>query len=252
MLAEERRIQIIELARNEGRVDAVDAASRMAVAVETIRRDLDVLQRRGLIRRVHGGAISAERYAREYSVAERRTINREIKEKIATFAATYIPSHGTIFVDAGTTTECMAPHLRDRKTLTVVTNSLILAAGIGDSETNVILVSGRIRPITLSAVGSLTIAALENIQADLAFIGTNGIDAKYGFTTADSDEAAVKRKMIENSRESIVLSDHAKFGRSYTVRFADTRTVDRLVTDVDAPTSIIDELKSSGLEVVIV
>lgn len=252
MLAEERRIQIIELARNEGRVDAVDAASRMAVAVETIRRDLDVLQRRGLIRRVHGGAISAERYAREYSVAERRTINREIKEKIATFAATYIPSHGTIFVDAGTTTEGLAPHLRDRKTLTVVTNSLILAAGIGDSETNVILVSGRIRPITLSAVGSLTIAALENLQADLAFIGTNGIDAKYGFTTADSDEAAVKRTMIARSRESIVLADHAKFGKSYTVRFADLQSVDRLVTDVDAPTSIIDEVKSAGLEVVIV
>ena len=252
MLAEERRLQIIELARTEGRIDAVDAADRMVVAVETIRRDLDILQRRGLIRRVHGGAIPTERFAREYSVAERRAINLDLKEKIAAFAASYIPSHGTIFVDAGTTTECMAPYLRDRKTLTIVTNSLILAAGIGDSETNVILVSGRLRPITLSAVGSLTIAALENIQADLAFIGTNGIHSKFGFTTADPDEAAVKSKMIENSRESIVLADNAKFGKSFTVRFADLRTVDRVVTDVDAPTSIIDEVESSGLEVVIV
>ena len=251
MLTEERRMAIVELAQKDGRVDVVNAASTFSVAVETIRRDLDVLQRRGLMRRVHGGAIALDRFSREYSVAERRSLNNEIKQKIAAIAVQYMPESGTIFVDAGTTTECLYPYLRDKKELTVVTNSLILATDIGDSSTNVILLSGRIRPITLSAVGDLALNAMENFHADIAFLGTNGVDSEIGFTTPDPDESAVKRKMIAHARETILMVDSSKFGKSYATRFAKLTDIDRVITDMDADNTEVQKLEKSGIEVVL-
>ena len=183
MLTEERRMAIVDKAKIEGRVDVVSAAQEFSVAVETIRRDLEVLQRRGLMRRVHGGAIALDRFSREYSVAERRSLNYENKVKIAEIASHYIPHSGTIFLDAGTTTECLGPFLRDNKDLTVITNSLTLATQIGDSSTHIILLSGRIRPITLSAVGELALSAMENFHADIAFVGTNGVSTEIGFNS---------------------------------------------------------------------
>ena len=251
MLAEERRMQIIDLATREGRVDAQDAAERLSVAVETIRRDLDVLQRRGLMRRVHGGAIAVHRLNREFTVSERRALNHSAKIKIAEVAARHIPDQGTVIIDSGTTTQCLAQYLRDRAELTVVTNSLDLATDIGPSTTRVILISGRIRPTTMSGVGDLALKALENISADVAFIGANGVDLKSGFTTPDPDEASVKSMMISNAQESIVLADHSKFGKSFTMRFANFDSVDRLITDTKTSTSMINEITSKELEVVI-
>ena len=202
MLTEERRLAIVELAQKDGRVDVVNAANAFSVAVETIRRDLDVLQRRGLMRRVHGGAIALDRFSREYSVAERRSLNNEVKQKIAAVAVQYLPLSGTIFVDAGTTTEFLFPFLRDKKELTVVTNSLLLATDIG-------------------------------------------------FTTPDSDESAVKRKMIAHARETIVMVDSSKFGKSFATRFAKLNEIDRVVTDIGADNAAVQEMEKAGIEVVL-
>ena len=251
MLTEERRMAIVDKAKIEGRVDVVSAAQEFSVAVETIRRDLEVLQRRGLMRRVHGGAIALDRFSREYSVAERRSLNHENKVKIAEIASNYIPLSGTIFLDAGTSTECLGPFLRDKKDLTVITNSLTLATQIGDSSTHIILLSGRIRPITLSAVGELALTAMENFHADIAFLGTNGVSTEIGFTTPDPDEAAVKRKMIAHSREIIMVADASKFGKSCASRFARFEDVDRIVTVLGVYQEIIAEIEKAGVEVVL-
>lgn len=248
-LAEERRMRIVEWANSEGRVDVQDAATRLDVAVETIRRDLDTLQRRGLMRRVHGGAITVNRFNREFSVAERREQNLDTKKRIANIAATHIPNDGTIFIDSGTTTELLAPHLRNRPQLTVVTNSLILASNIGDSTTPVIQLAGKIRPVTLSTVGDLTLKSLNSIYADISILGTNGIDSKSGFTTPDPEEAAVKRAMVENSKERIVVADHSKFGKSFTISFASANEIDRLITDLESPSQSIKAFEKLEIEV---
>lgn len=251
MLAAERRLQLLALARNEGRVDAAEAAARLKVAVETIRRDLELLQRQGIMRRVHGGGILVDRFTAEYSVAVRRTQNGEIKARIAEVAAQYIPNSGTIIVDAGTTTEYLAAHLRDRADLTVVTNSLSLSMAIGESKTNVVMIGGRIRPITLSTVGTLAMSTISEIFASVAFLATNGIDPKAGLTTPDIEEAEVKRAMVRNSQECIVLADSSKFGQRFGTRFADLQSIDRLVTDLNAPSATIEALRTHDLEVVL-
>lgn len=251
MLAEERRLQLVAFARSEGRVDASEAATRLKVAVETIRRDLEILQRQGVMRRVHGGGILVDRIQSEYSVSIRRTQNSEIKNRIAEVASQYIPSTGTIIVDAGTTTEFLAPYLRDKSGLTVVTNSLNLSLAIGESSTHVILIGGKMRPITLSTVGTLAVSMISEVFASVSFLATNGIDPQAGFTTPDIEEAEVKRLMIKNSQESIVLADSSKFGQRFGTRFASLDQVDRLVTDMSAPSQSLDALKSHEIEVVL-
>jgi DeoR family transcriptional regulator, fructose operon transcriptional repressor len=251
MLAEERRLRLVEWSNQEGRIDALAAANKLRVAVETVRRDLDVLQRRGLVRRVHGGAIAAHRLSHEFTFPERKGRNPEQKKKIAQVAAQYLPEEGCVFVDGGTTTEFMAEALRNKPKLMVVTNSLTLASMIGESSTQVFLLGGRIRPTTLSSIGARTVAELKNFKAQIAFLGTNGVDLESGFTTVDPDEAAVKQVMIKNATEVIVLADNSKFGASYSSLFASFDEVDRVVTDVEADRSHIDAITETGIEVVL-
>ena len=251
MLAEERRIQLLEWSRKEGRVDAVDAASRLSVAIETVRRDLDTLQRRGLLRRVHGGAIALNRLPHESSWAERRVSNVDAKERIAELAAQQLPDEGAVFIDGGTTTEMLTPFLRNRPNLLVITNSIPLGNQVADSGTPVHLLSGRLRPTTLSALGSRTIEDIASFRAQLVMLGSNGVDPQMGFTTSDPEEAAVKRALIAYSQEKIVLADSTKFGAVYPAAFALASDIDRLITDMEAPQAAIDALVQAGVEVVL-
>jgi DeoR family fructose operon transcriptional repressor len=133
----------------------------------------------------------------------------------------------------------------------VVTNSVTLASRIAESTTPVFFLSGRVRPTTLSAVGSKTVEDLRTYKAQIAFLGANGIDLESGFSTVDPDESAVKRKMIKNATETIVLADNSKFGASYSSLFAGFEDIDRLVTDVDADPAHVDALTEKGIEVVL-
>lgn len=251
MLAEERRMQLVEWSKLDGRIDALAAAGKLNVAVETVRRDLDVLQRRGLLRRVHGGAIAASRLSHEFTLPERKSRNPEQKQRIGQIASQYLPEEGCIFVDGGTTTEFLGEALRNRPQLMVVTNSLSLASRIGESSTPLFFLSGRIRPTTLSAVGSKTVEDLMTYKAQIAFLGANGIDMESGFATVDPDEAAVKRLMIQNAAETIVLADNSKFGANYSALFASFEEIDRVVTDVEADRTYVDKLSENGIEVVL-
>lgn len=249
MLAEERRLKLIEWTRVDGRLDAADAAEKLEVAVETVRRDLEILQKRGALRRVHGGAIALERFAHEFTLPERMGQNLSQKQAIGAVAANYIPTEGMIFVDGGTTTECMASYLRDRPKLTVVTNSVPLVAKLADSSTNTVMLGGRVRPATLSAVGAKTITDLQELNAVVSFIGANGVSLDGGVTAYDSDEALVKKAMMRNSLEKVLLVDEGKFGATYPARFADFSSFDRLVTNVTTNAKFVDAFASGGTEV---
>lgn len=251
MLAEERRMQLVEWSKLDGRIDALAAAGKLNVAVETVRRDLDVLQRRGLLRRVHGGAIAASRFSHEFTFPERKSRNPDQKQRIAQIAAEYLPEEGCIFVDGGTTTEFLGEALRNRPQLMVVTNSVSLASRIGESSTPLFFLSGRIRSTTLSSVGAKTVSDLQTYKAQIAFLGANGIDLDSGFATVDPDEAAVKRMMIQNASETIVLADNSKFGASYSALFASFDEIDRVVTDVEADRAHVEKLSENGIEVVL-
>ena len=249
MLAEERRLQLLEWTRAEGRLDANNAASKLDVAVETVRRDLDLLQRRGVLRRVHGGAIALERYTHEYTISERLSQNPDQKKAVAQVAASYVPKEGCIFVDGGTTTELMAPFLRDKPKLIVVTNNIMLASKLADSSTQTVVLGGRVRPATFSTVGAKTAAEVADYNASVSFIGANGVSFEGGVAAFDTDEAQVKKLMMQRSGERILLADSSKFGTSYPARFADFKDFDRLVTDIEADQEYINEFSSAGVHI---
>ena len=249
MLAEERRLKLIEWTRADGKLDANRAAEKLDVAVETVRRDLDLLQRRGALRRVHGGAIANERFGHEFTMSERLGLNPDKKRLVAKLAASYIPEEGCIFVDGGSTTECLAPYLRDKPKLIVVTNNITLASKLADSSTQTVILGGRIRPATHSSVGAKTASEVADYNASLAFIGTNGASLDGGITAFDTDESQVKKIMMQQANERILLADSGKFGIAYPAKFANFGDFDRVVTNVDIEQEYLDRFSSVGVDV---
>lgn len=251
MYAEERQQAIVKLARKHGRVDVMALADDLNVTAETIRRDLTALERAGVLRRVHGGAIPVERIGFEPAVAARDAVMTAEKERIAKAALAELPPDGAIILDAGTTTARLAQALPNDRELTVVVNSPVLATILGPRPNiTVLLLGGRLRGRTLAAVDDWALRPLADLYVDVAFMGTNGCSAERGLTTPDQAEAAVKRAMIAAARRVVVLADHTKVGNDNLARFGSMSDVDVLITDSGLDAELAIELEEAGVRVV--
>jgi len=251
MYAEERHQLIVERARLDGRVDVGELATELDVTAETIRRDLTTLERHGLLRRVHGGAIPIERLGFEPGLAVRDAAMQAEKERIAKAALDELPTEGAILLDAGTTTARLAEILPADRELTVVTNALPIAMMLASRRNITLLIlGGRVRGRTLAAVDEWAVRALHDTFVDVAFVGTNGLSRQRGLTTADTAEAAVKRAMIGCARHSVLLADHTKVGNDQFARFGRLEDIDVLITDSGLDRDTAAELAAIGPRVV--
>ncbi|WP_326553510.1 DeoR/GlpR family DNA-binding transcription regulator [Micromonospora sp. NBC_01813] len=251
MYAEERQQEITRLARANGRVDVTALAESLNVTAETIRRDLTSLERAGVLRRVHGGAIPVERIGFEPALATRDTVLTSEKERIAKAAVAELPEEGAIILDAGTTTARLAQVLPTDRELTVVVNSPALATTLSArNNLHVLLLGGRVRARTMATVDDWALRPLADIYVDVAFLGTNGCSVERGLTTPDPAEAAVKRAMIGAARRSIVLADHTKVGNDYLARFGRLADIDLLITDAGLNEDLVAEVETAGPRVV--
>jgi DeoR family transcriptional regulator, fructose operon transcriptional repressor len=232
MRAEERHQRLLALARRNGRVEVAVVAAEFGVARETIRRDLSELERRGLVRRTHGGAYPVESAGFETNLAQRVTLHVENKRRIAAEGVKLLGGAETVFVDEGYTPQILAALLPTDRPLTVVTASLSTAAAVVDSaNTTVLLLGGRVRARTLATVGSWACAMLSGFVIDLAYLGSNGISRECGLTTPDPVVADVKAKALEVSRRRIFMGHHGKFGASSFCRFAEVSDFEAIITD---------------------
>lgn len=254
MYAEERQQAMAQLVSGRGRLSVNLLAAEFDVTTETVRRDLSALERMGLVRRVHGGAVPASSLAAiESALVERDRANTREKEKVARAALALLPPAGaTILLDAGSTTHRFAALLPRDHRLTVVTHAVPIAARLaGSPQIELHLLPGRVRPTTQAAVGADTVAALAELRVDAVFLGTNGISVDHGLSTPDRDEAATKRAMVHSARQVVVLADASKLGEESPVRFATLDEVDVLVTDADGDPAEREALERAGLEVVV-
>ncbi len=254
MYAEERQQAIAQLVTQRGRLSVNELADQYEVTTETVRRDLSALERMGLVRRVHGGVVPANTLsAIESALADRDVANTVEKDRIAQAAIALLPPSGsTVLVDAGSTTSRLASFLPHDHPLTVVTHAVPVAArlaGLGQIELH--LLPGRVRFTTQAAVGPETVAALDGLRADLAFIGTNGISVAHGLSTPDRDEAAAKRAMVLSARQVVVLADADKIMVESPIRFATLKEVDVLITDARISSADRRALADAGIEVVV-
>ena len=251
MYAAERQQRIIAEARRAGRVEVTALADFLGVAAETVRRDLTALERRGSLRRVHGGAIPVERLEVEPTLAARSSRLTEVKRRIAARALDELPSGGSIILDAGSTALAVAELLPPDLDLTVVTNSLAAATVLSTHPgITLYLLGGRVRGTTGASVGEWATGPLGEVTVDLALVGTNGLSVARGLTTPDQSEALVKRAMVAAARRCIVLTDSSKAGDDHLHRFAQLTDIDLVITDTDLDDDVAAEIRAAGPEVV--
>ncbi|NVN49179.1 DeoR/GlpR family DNA-binding transcription regulator [Mycolicibacterium hippocampi] len=253
MYPEERQQAIASLVMERGRASVTELAQAYDVTTETVRRDLAVLDKAGIVRRVHGGAVPVRAlHLVEPGVGERDITRPEHKDLIAAAAAEFFPLSGaTVLLDAGTTTMRVAAHLPTDRPLVVVTNSVPIAARLATvPSVSLQLLGGRVRGLTQAAVGEQTLRVLDTLRVDIAFIGTNAISVRHGLSTPDSEEAAVKRAMVAAANYVVVAADSSKVGREDFVSFAPITSVDTLITDPEISAADSAELSDQGVEVI--
>ena len=253
MFAHERRQEIMARAQRTGRVAVTELADALAVTSETIRRDLSQLEQAGLLRRVHGGALPLDRQSIEPEVLERALTMVNEKLRIAERALDEVPTTGTIFLDAGTTTGVLADLMPPGRNLTVVTHSLSIALTLaGRPGYTVLTLGGEVRGPTLATVGPWAEGRLRSIHTDVAFVATNGLSLARGLTTPNPVEAEVKRLIVQTARRVVLLTDHTTVNREFFEGFGAIADVDLLISDLGLDAVTAREFEAAGLATVLV
>ena len=225
MLTNQRHQQIIQRLDEEGMVTLRQLVASLKVSESTIRRDLSTLEELGQLVRVHGGARRVDLNEVELTLESKRTRHIKEKEQIAQKSIKFIHSGQTIFIDAGTTTLALVPHLTTFSSLTVVTNGLAQAELLTDLGIETILLGGSVKHGTKAVIGPTAEAALQTYYFDVAFIGMNGIDEVFGLTTPSVEEAAIKRWAIHQSDATYLLADRSKLGQRFFAKVASIEAV---------------------------
>jgi DeoR family fructose operon transcriptional repressor len=249
-LAALRHQDILETLLEHGQVSANGLAEQLGVTHETVRKDLLLLQQRGLLRRVHGGAVPVESVAYEPNVGARTTYAEE-KSRIAAAARQFIPEAGAVLIDSGSTTAALAEAFPASPGVLAITNSLPIAMAMLPKAGSVAALGGRVRPQTQATVDEWALQHLRSIRADVAFLGANAFSAEHGLTTPDQSEAALKAGFVRSARLRVLLADHSKFGRESVFQYAALTDIDVLITD-DGLTerAAADLVTDSGVEVI--
>ncbi|GAB3191649.1 DeoR/GlpR family DNA-binding transcription regulator [Nesterenkonia suensis] len=262
LLAPERHERILAHLRVHGTVTVQQIAEDLSVTRETVRRDLDQLESAGSLRRVHGGAVPASPSSRtETSWRDRRSSHAEQKQAIARAALELLPptDTGSLLMDAGTSTEALADLLaeeaRDAETAgtrVLITNAVPIAQKLSDvAAVDVEILGGQVRGLTGAVVGDQALDTLSRRRADVAYLGTNGVDATFGLSTPDAAEAAMKSAFIQAARTTVLLADSSKLGRSTLVRFAALKEISVLITDAEPDPTLAEALEAAEVEVIV-
>lgn len=250
MLNRHRREHILERISSHNRVSVADIAASLKVSDETVRRDLKDLESEGLLRRVHGGAISPSPI-RDEPISKR--VRKAAKEKgvISRLAVDLISDHTSIFLNIGSTTEALARQLGRFSDLKLYTNSLNIALIAREHfGVSVFVTPGQLRKVELDLVGYDTVAYIQNYYFDSAFMGVAGIDVERGFMDFEEDEVRIRQTLIKCARNKVMLADSSKFGKSANICTATFDVIDRLVTDRAPDRAFRERFVKDGMEVI--
>ena len=252
VLPERRRLRIVEVLneRDSGTASVAELGELLRVSTMTVRRDLDWLEDRDLLRRVRGGAILRRAMLSEASFSERSGQFYEEKRLIGQVAARLVHDGDTIILDAGTTTQQVARSLAMRERLSVVTNALPVAQEVAKGpRASCILLGGMLKQKELCTIGPSVVEQLSRLSADKLFLSAGGFTAK-GARDPDLWEATVKQAMIRASTEVILVVDSSKWGRVALVEIAPLRSIHKIITDDLIPARAIEEIQAEGAQVI--
>ncbi len=251
MQSSSRRMHILELLDQRESVEVMDLSRRFAVSPMTIRRDLALFERQGLVTLVYGGAVVNRGATFEPEYALRTTRHNDQKRVIGVIAASLIDDGDVVFLDAGTTTLEIALALRGRANLTVVTPDLAITNLLcREPKMHLIMVGGSFREVSMAFMGPLAERFMGMLQADKAFLGVDGIDLEVGFTVPDLRDASLKMVVTSRTPHVYIVGDTSKFGKRYLATFATFQQVEGLVMGIDRSDEYVKNLEAAGLRVV--
>ncbi|GEO25361.1 putative HTH-type transcriptional regulator YulB [Alicyclobacillus acidoterrestris] len=249
MLPAERHRAIVQLVNAKGSIRVKELSQMFDVTEETVRRDLDILEGEGKLRRSHGGAVCIDPEQNETPIVERESEHVVEKEAIAREALKYITAGDRIALDASTTAWHVAVAMPNIP-LTVLTNSLKVALELANRDKiEVISTGGILRSTSLSYVGPMAEESLARFHVNKAFVSCKGLHTEYGLSESNALQALVKRKMIEIADVVYVLADHSKIQVQDFTQVAGNGDIDVLITDASAPRDVIDEFLSMDIKV---
>jgi len=254
LAARQRQEQLAERLALGQRIRVAAAAREFGVVPMTIRRDLAALAESGRALRYHGGAVGSRRVHFEFEFAERQRLNREAKRRIGAAAAARVSAGQTVLLDTGSTAYEVARSLvGSRVRCTVITSSLVQAAALwGHACVQVMLTGGRVRGNSPDLVGPAAVGMLETITADIAFLGSDGIDPDRGCFAMDIEASAVVRSMAASTRKVIVVADSSKLGQAGGAHVLDIADMSELISDRRADPAAVETLRRQGAVVTLV
>ncbi|WP_454294335.1 DeoR/GlpR family DNA-binding transcription regulator [Salana multivorans] len=252
-----RKAELAAYVNGVGEVTVAQLAERFEVSPDTIRRDLDRLDKDGIIVRTHGGAVSLSGFPKPDSALDVRIrVQAEAKERIGELAARLVEDNTAITINSGTTTLALARHLRHHRELTIATNNIKLSQEISpDCVRDLYLIGGAVRFVSQATVGPVAFGSAGNpgevsIRADLAFIAVGAVSVEQGWSTSNLGEAAMMSDMIARAAKVAVLADSSKFDRQLFARIAPLEAVDYLVTERAPEGELAEALAVAGVEIV--
>ncbi len=248
----ERQNQILQFILRSQRISINEVCEYFAVSEATARRDLENLAAEGKVQRVHGGAIVLKQAPLESPILQRQNEQAQEKLRIGQTAAALVQDGETVFLGSGTTVLEATRTLRERRNLTVLTNSLPVVNILAGAEgITVICLGGMLRDSELSFIGHITEQAMAEVRADKVIMGIRAISLEHGLTHEYLPETMTDRAILKAGQEIIVLADHTKFGRAATVLLAPIESIHTIVTDEQTPQDFINAVKAKGIQVII-
>ncbi len=248
-----RHQAILDKLQQEGYVNVLELCKGLDVSAVTIRKDLKLLEDKGLLFRSHGGATLHNPYINERPVNEKEHIRWEEKTRIGQAAARLITQDDAVVIASGTTVLALARHIKPLGHLTVITASLSVALELNrHPETEVLQLGGTLRKSSYSVAGAFGESMLENFSCSKLFLGIDGLDLDFGLTTTNLMEAHLNQKMIQAAQKTIVLADSSKFGKRGFGRICEVEEIDQIITDKEVPAHFVKALEEKGIAVLTV
>jgi len=248
---EERLQEIRKILEKDGRALVSELCKTFSTTTVTIRKDLDVLEKEGFLKRTHGGAILSRPLFHGLPLSEKEKLHLDEKERIANEAVKLIREGDVVILDSGSTVTQLARKMKGKKGIKVITNAVNIAMELANSDLEVILIGGTLQKDSSTLVGPLAEDVLRKISADKLFHGVDGVDFEIGITTPDITEANTSRVMMQRAGENILLADASKFGRRSLGVISPLKEVDRIITTKKMSKTEIKRLNEIGVEVTI-
>lgn len=245
----ERQLNIADLVHRNGSVRVVELSKEFTVSEETIRRDLEKLEKEGYLKRIHGGGISSTKQEEvEIPVLKRQSTNITEKDMIARKAASFVVDGDIIAIDASTTALQMTKYIK-RKKLTVITNSIpVTLELLKEDGIQVILIGGYVSEDSMSLVGNFAERVIQDYHVNKFFFSCMGVDLERGISEIHEPQAQVKKQLISISEKLFLIVDHSKFGEKSLIRLCNLNEVDYLITDNKVSVDKIREFNNIGIK----